>query len=99
MAAAITIEVSGLTEAIDSLDPAKLDGALRAAAAEIAPRALAIWRNATPFRTGRLRSSLAVVPTPDGLRFFVRPPGFYYAPANAHLGGRITKSTHAIPRK
>lgn len=88
----IVIQVSGLKEAIATLAPGRLERALRAAAAEIAPLALNVWRQATPYRTGRLRGTLAVQPVAEGLRFFVGRSGFYYGPKNAQLGGRITKA-------
>ena len=85
----LRIEVSGLAEAQARLEPAVVKRALQVAMREIGARALPLWRNATPRRTGRLRWAEHVVPHPTsefGLQFRVREGGFYYGPVNARRG-------------
>ena len=91
--ARLSVNVSGLDEVIGRLDPANIERALKKAYREIGRRALKVWRTSTPRRTGVLRKSLFVRQIPEGLSFRVRARGFYYAPANHRLGGRMT---HAL---
>ena len=90
--ARLSVNVTGLDEVIDRLDPANIDRALKRSFREIGKRALKVWRTATPRRTGRLRKALFVRPIPEGLSFRVRGEGFYYGPVNHRRGGRPTEA-------
>ena len=90
--ARLSVNVTGLNEAIKQLDDVQIDRAIKAAFSDIGKRALKVWRSATPLRTGRLRKSLFVRPIQDGLSFRIRARGFYYGPVNHRLGGRMTNA-------
>ena len=109
---AIDVQIVGLDDAL------RLIGRIAGAAAKaflrssvrLSREGTAYWRSLVTVRTGRMRSSLAVVAIPRGLRdvqvlFHVRRTGFYYIHQrehdqwNAKLHAFLSKRAPAIVKQ